>query len=131
MINFSRYSNYQQDTSLTEAVGANTSTGQIKLPRHISFWESKSHQHIGKPNKIEQPSKTCSLDARLSPATNLAVNIFRYQLKDIASRQKHLENVHGNLEYRLEVAQARRNWQLVRILQEEFKQLEPSSLEHR
>jgi hypothetical protein len=127
MINFSRSSNCYPDSYPAELIGTEISTRPIKLPRHISSissWGSKLHRNISNSNKIEQVSKTYRLAADPSEATNLAVNILRYQLSDRASKQKHLENVYGNLEHRLEVAQANKNQQLVNILREEFKQLQ-------
>jgi hypothetical protein len=124
MINFSRSSNCYPDSYPAELIGTEISTRPIKLPRHISSWGSKSHRNISNSNKIEQVSKTYRLAADPSEATNLAVNILRYQLSDHASKQKHLENVYGNLEHRLEVAQANKNQQLVNMLREEFKQLQ-------
>ncbi len=124
MINFSQSSNCYPNSYPAELIEREISTRQIKLPRHISFWESKSYHSISNSNKIEQVSKTDSLAVDPAEATNLAVNILRYQLGDRASKQKHLENVYGNLEHRLEVARINKNQQLVNILREEFKQLQ-------
>ena len=123
MINFSRSANCPEKSYLFEVMGTEIST-RVKLPRHISCWETESHHNLKKPNRIKQLSQTCRLNARQSEATNLAVNMIKYQLKDRLLRQKHFQNVQYNLQHRLEVAQATGNSQLVSILQEEFKQLQ-------
>ena len=122
MINFSRNSNSPEKNELSEVMGAEISTKRIKLPRHISSWETKSHRDLVKPGKVKQPSKTCQLNDR-TQATNLAVNILRYQLQDRHLKQKHFQDIQDNLEHRLKIAHAAGNSQLVNILQAEFKQL--------
>ena len=94
-----------------------------RLPRHISTLESKISNHFNL-SEVQQP-KTCPL-ASESLNSTVAWNILKYQLSDRASQQKHGENVRSSLKHRLEVARAMGNKQLVRILQEEFRQLETS-----
>ncbi len=104
---------------------------KLKLPRHISSLESKArvNSNLGNLDEINYQSVICStnLDSYPAEAIDLAVSILKYQLKDLASKQKHLENVRCNLRHRLQVAQVQGNSQLVNILQEEFRQLEASS----
>lgn len=123
MINFSHCSSSPGESFYSEVMGTEIVTRQIKLPRHISCWETKSHRNLEESNKIKRVSKTCSLNARKSQATNLAVNILKYQLRDRFSRQKHWKNIQDNLEHRLKKAQANGDDRLVSILQAEFRQL--------
>jgi len=97
-------------------------------PRHISVLESPTHSR-----KVCQslfyPVRQCPLNqqGKSAEATNLAVNILRYQLQDSISQNQHLNNLRSNLQHRLEVAQAEKNERLITMLREEFQQLEAST----
>ena len=113
-----------------------------KLPRHISCLETSTYsQSIRGNSAVQQPLK-CSLDKDLSrrEATNLVggnapsngacstprvspVNILKNQLKAYTAQQKHLANLLNNLRYRLKVANAKGNRELVDLLQKEFTEL--------
>ena len=98
---------------------------KLRLPRHISALESKTHSSTDRLGKTKHKTKISSQNSsdRGNQAIELAVGISRYQLS-YPSQQKHLENLHRNLKHRLKVAVARGDSQLVSILQEEFRQLE-------
>lgn len=130
MLNLSPNSpNYRPPSFYKEVMGAETFDRQkkLKLPRHISSLESKGRLN-STLDEINYQSVICSanLESHPAEAIDLAVSILKYQLKDLASKQKHLENVRCNLRHRLQVAQVQGNSQLVNILQEEFRQLEAS-----
>ncbi|MBE9047118.1 hypothetical protein IQ255_22415 [Pleurocapsales cyanobacterium LEGE 10410] len=145
MNNLSRYPNYKSGKCYTEIINTEIDRyREHKLPRHISPQEIKSHRGEQYPSWNKNSSSlptfnqlkddmskrammSTSHSLRRAKATNLALDILKYQLSDRQSRQKHLENTHRNLERRLQVAKARGNDWLVQILQEEFKQLETSS----
>lgn len=97
-----------------------------KLPRHISYIESRSHGGGSNLGKIDYMPRVCKIEPDRTKVVNLAVDILKYQLGDRQIKQKHLENLRYNLKHRLQVAQTQRNSQLVNILKEEFKQLETS-----
>lgn len=131
MLNLSpNSSNYRPPSFYDEAMGAETFYQQkkLKLPRHICSLESRARLNSNL-DEINYKSVICStnLDSHPAEPIALAVSILKYQLKDLASKQKHLENVRCNLRHRLQVAQVQGNSQLVKILQEEFRQLEASS----
>lgn len=131
MLNLSPYSSNNRPHSFyDEAIAGETFYQQkkLKLPRHISSLESKTRVNSNL-DEINHKSVICltNLDSDSVEAIDLAVSILKYQLKDRASKQKHLENVRCNLRHRLQVAQVQGNSQLVDILQEEFRQLEASS----
>lgn len=128
MLNLSRSANYRDapgDRELSDRLIVDPSA-KTRLPRHISCLESSQHNRTIKA--LHQDSQTCSANRNTysAKATNLAVNILRYQLQDTLAQQKHQENLHNNLQHRLKVAQIMKNYQLVTMLQEEFKQLEAS-----
>lgn len=97
-----------------------------KLPRHLSCLESKNYRQTGNQSKTSQLNTTCptNLATDQLETINSAQNILKYQLSDRAAQQKHLENVRRNLQHRIEVAKAKKNHQLVRMLQEESRLLE-------
>ncbi|MGF1589477.1 MAG: hypothetical protein ACFCU7_09560 [Pleurocapsa sp.] len=132
MLNLSFYSsNYRSPSFHNEVTDTEIGYRQrkLRLPRHISSLESKARVNASNLGKINPQSKIASLnlDFQEVEAIDLAVSILKYQLKDFASKQKHLENIRCNLRHRLQVAQMQGNIKLVHILQEEFKQLELSS----
>jgi len=127
MLNLSRSSNYSNHTFHSE-IGdrENSDRDKIRLPRHISALESPSHSVQACPSPL-QAVRQCPLKQRQSAeATNLAVNILRFQLQDRSSQRKHLENLRSSLMRRLQAAQSAKNSQLVTMLEEEFRQLEAS-----
>jgi hypothetical protein len=97
-----------------------------QLPRHICQLESKSHRGQSFINQFNYQPRICEIEPKPVKTNNLAWDILRYQLSDRQAKQKHLENVRSNLERRLQVAKAQGNSQLVKILRDEFKQLETS-----
>lgn len=102
-------------------------SAKIRLPRHISSLESPQHNRIANASKypIAQKCQT-NPDGYPAEATNLALNILRYQLQDSMAQQKHLENLRSNLQHRLTVAQTNKNCQLITMLQQESRHLETS-----
>ncbi len=129
MLNLSGSTNYRDAPNyieLKDNLISHPST-KIRLPRHISSLESPQHHRTTNANRhpIAQKCPT-NLDTYPAEATNLAVNILRYQLQDSMAQQKHLENLRNNLQHRLTVAQTNKNCQLVTMLQEESRQLETS-----
>lgn len=127
MLNLSPSTNYRDAPNYLELKDNLIShpSAKIRLPRHISSLESPQHHRTtnGSMHQIAQKCPT-NQDAYPAEATNLAVNILRYQLQDSMAQQKHLENLRNNLQHRLTVAQTNKNCQLVTMLQEESKQLE-------
>ena len=123
--NQSNQSNNYQDKYNSKFVDrfAVSDAAKPKLPRHISTLESLGHAKAN--NSQLKVNNKCSLssDTEVEKALDLAVNILRYQLED-SSRQKHLSNLHRNLQNRLAVAIATKNEELVELLQQEFQQLE-------
>jgi hypothetical protein len=103
------------------------SSEKLRLPRHISSLEAPGRSRAVKAC-LHQAPKKCPLNQNASPvlANNQAIHMLQYQLQDTAFAEKYLENVRRNLQYRLEVAQLEENYQLVTMLQEEFRQLEAS-----
>ena len=97
-----------------------------KLPRHISAPETESHRGGYNPSKINYAPRLCEINPKKPDRVNLAINIIKYQLRDRTARQKHLENLRSNLNYRLQVAKSQKNERLLNILQDEYKQLETS-----
>lgn len=96
-----------------------------KLPRHIFCLESKGYQaDIATRSSKMCPEFLAKSDRHQQETINLAVYILKYQLNDHASRQKHRENVCYSLKYRLSLAYAKGNRELVNILQAEARQLE-------
>jgi hypothetical protein len=95
-----------------------------KLPRHIYQLESKPHRGQSQIGQINHKPRICKLEPNPTSTGHLAWDILRYQLSDRQAKQKHLENVRSNLERRLQVAKAQGNNQLVKILRDEFRQLE-------
>ena len=95
---------------------------QYSLPRHLPRLATKSHRGIGSTSSNKVTPKVCQIGAS-QRQTNLAWNILNYQLGDRAIVQKHWENVRFNLEHRLEKANSQGDWELVGILQAEYKQL--------
>ncbi len=130
MFNLSSHPDRQPSKRYSETIDLEIPSGkrEQKLPRHISCLESKNYRQSGHLNQAIQLRTSCltNLAVHKAEEMNLAVNILKYQLNDHASKQKHLENVRCKLQYRLEVAKATKNSQLVSILQEEFRQLETS-----
>jgi hypothetical protein len=129
MLNLSRSPNYRDapgDSELSDRSNLDDSA-KIRLPRHISSLESCQHHQRANASR-QQISQTDfgKRNTYSAEATNLAVNILRYQLQDAFAQQKHLENWQNSLQHRLKVAQAKENHQLVTMLQEEFRQLEAS-----
>ncbi|MEN9871765.1 MAG: hypothetical protein RLZZ171_2757 [Cyanobacteriota bacterium] len=128
MLNLSRSPNYRDapgDSELSDRLIVDPSA-KIRLPRHISCLESSQHNRT--TNALHQGSQKYSANRNTysAEATNLAVNILRYQLQDTLAQQKHIENLQNSLQHRLKVAQEKENYQLVTMLQEEFRQLEAS-----
>lgn len=134
MLNLSPYSSNNRPHSFyDEVMGAEAFARQkkLKLPRHISSLESKARVNSCVNSNLDEINyqsviRSANLESHPAEAIDLAVSILKYQLKDLASKQKHLENVRCNLRHRLQVAQVQGNSQLVNILQEEFRQLEAS-----
>lgn len=93
-----------------------------KLPRHIAALESPAHK-INSNRQQATRQYSLSSDRRAIQATNLAVNILRYQL-EYDSRQKHLKNLYCSLKHRLAVAQRVNNEKLIRMLEQELEQIE-------
>jgi hypothetical protein len=129
MFNLSRSLNYRDDFSKRELSDRSSldDSAKIRLPRHISSLESYQHHHRANTSR-QQNSLTYSGNQNTysAEATDLAVNILRYQLQDTFVQQKHLENWENSLQHRLQVARAKENHQLVTMLQEELRQLEAS-----
>lgn len=130
MLDLFRHSNDQGANLYFESVEHQfgSQSAKSRLPKHISSLESYGRRKTTNSGQHQIPTR-CPLRQNTSyptPATNLAVNILRYQLQDHVSQQRHRENLRGNLQHRLAVAQAKKNSQLVSILQEEFRQLEGS-----
>ena len=127
MLNLSPNSNSDLNNYLSEIIDREILDHRDSLPRHISPLASKAHssqERLSIANRFQQHSASTNLDRSL--ATDLAVNISRYQLSDRALIQKHSQNVRSTLEHRLEVAIARGNSQLIALLQTELKQLQTS-----
>ncbi len=129
MLNLSSTRNHRIKQPHVEKIGVATFNQELKskfkLPRHISCLETNTYSRSERSNSaVHQPLK-CSLNQDLSrrEATNLAVDILKYQLKDYTAQQKHLENLLNNLRYRLQVANAKGNRELVNLLQKEFTEL--------
>lgn len=131
MFNLSSRQDLQPSKKYSETIDLEIPSEKLKrkLPRHISCLESKNYRQSNNLNRPIQLRTSCltNLATHKTESINLAVDILKYQLSDRASKEKHLENVRRNLQHRLEVAKAKKNSQLVSILQEEFKQLETSS----
>ncbi|NJK55095.1 MAG: hypothetical protein HC939_03510 [Pleurocapsa sp. SU_5_0] len=129
MLNLSRSTNYRDAPNYLELEDNLIShpSAKISLPRHISSLESPQHNRTTNA-RMHQIAQKCPTnpDAYPAAATNLAVNILRYQLQDSMAQQKHLENLRNNLQHRLAIAQTNKNCQLVTMLQEESRQLETS-----
>jgi hypothetical protein len=123
---YSNYQNYQEDSELSNPHASSWSE-KLRLPRHINSLESPSRNRAMKA-RLQQAPQQCPLAHETSPqlVSHQALKMLRYQLQDTAFVEKHLENVRRNLQYRLEVAQLEKNYQLVTILQEESRQLEAS-----
>lgn len=96
------------------------------LPRHISSLASKAHSSQERLAIANRSQNHTSTNFNRSLATDLAVNISRYQLSDRDSIQKHSQNVRSSLEHRLRVAIEQGNTQLIALLQTELKQLQTS-----
>lgn len=130
MMNLFRSSKYSRNKPRLETIDREICDPWVKpkLPRHLSALESATHSSIDRLGKANQNAKIFSQDLNYeeNQAIELAVSISRYQLSDRPSQQKHLENLRCNLHHRLEVAVAVGNSQLVKMLQEEFRQLEAS-----
>jgi hypothetical protein len=129
MLNLSRSTNYRDAPNYIELKDNLIShpSAKVRLPRHISSLESPQHNRT--TNVSRHPiARKCLTNPDTYPAeaTNLAVNILRYQLQDSMAKQKHLENLRNNLQHRLTIAQTNKNCQLVTMLQEESRQLETS-----
>ena len=127
MLNLSSTGNYKIKQPHAEKIEMTMLNQELKpkLPRHISCLETTSYSQSARSNAaVHQPLK-CPLnrDPSQREATNLAVNILKYQLKDYAAQQKHLANLLHNLKYRLQVANAKGNRELVDLLQKEFTEL--------
>lgn len=127
MLNLSRRSHSRSFPDNCEAIDRPVfaTSAKPRLPRHISAWETSGRNQAIASSLYQAPNK-CPLDHNLksAQATNLAVNILRYQLQDHVAQQKHWENLRCNLQHRLEVARSTNNTQLLTILQAEFRQLE-------
>ncbi|MEL6495008.1 MAG: hypothetical protein AAFQ41_07770 [Cyanobacteria bacterium J06623_7] len=100
----------------------NYSVDANRLPRHISALETTPHRPNSRPH-LTASLRQSSSRVTEAEASNLAVNILTYQLKDREAQQQHLANLHSNLQHRFEVAKAAQNTQLMALLQEEFRQL--------
>ena len=124
MFNLSRNSNYFN--SVHAEIGDRFN--KLRLPRHISALESPTHSQKVR-RRLDLDVRQCPLmqPKNSEEASNLAVNILQYQLRDGVSQQKHLENLRSNLKHRLHVARVEANSQLVTMLQEEFRQLNSQS----
>ena len=99
-----------------------------QLPRHISAPSTQSHRGIANFDKhhcIYQP-RVCAIDACKSQQTSVTTDLSKYQLNDRVAIEKHRRNLIANLKYRLQIAQAKGNSQLIDILQDEYRQLETS-----
>ena len=126
MINLFRYSNHSNNQPSSEiSEEFSYVSAKPRLPRHVSTFESKTYRVIDRLGKSSQNERIFTQNSSCAeiPAIHLAVSISQYQLSR-PLRQKHLENLRGNLQHRLEVAVAGGNSQLVTILQQEFRQLE-------
>ncbi|MGL5079663.1 MAG: hypothetical protein ACRDBG_28025 [Waterburya sp.] len=97
-----------------------------KLPRHICQLETKTHRGQSQMGQMNHKPRICKIEPNPTTTGHLAWDILRYQLSDRQAKQKHIENVRSNLERRLQVAKAQGNNQLVKILRDEFRQLETS-----
>jgi hypothetical protein len=128
MLNLSRSPNYREDLGDSELSDRSrlNDAAKIRLPRHISSLESSQRHQRAKASRQQISQTHANRNTYSAEATNLAVNILRYQLQDTFAQQKHLENWQNSLQHRLKVAQAKENYQLVTMLQEEFRQLEAS-----
>jgi hypothetical protein len=129
MLNLSRSLNYRDDLGDSELSDRSRldNAAKIRLPRHISSLESSQHHQRANASRQQIPQiYSANRNTYSAEATNLAVNILRYQLQDTFAQQKHIENLQNSLQHRLKVAQAKENYQLVTMLQEEFRQLEAS-----
>lgn len=121
------YSNHSSDRpSLEISEEFSDVSAKPRLPRHISTLASETHSSMDRLSKTNYNKRIFAQNSSCpqNPAINLAVSISQYQLSDRPLRQKHLENLRGNLQHRLEVAVAGKNSQLVSMLQQEFRQLE-------
>jgi hypothetical protein len=128
MLNLSSQPNYgseQYSRELSDRHISSALSAKPRLPRHISSLESFSHNQAISFSLRQAPQR-CPLQQDTHPeeATNLAVNILRFQLQDSVFTEKYLANVRQNLQHRLEVAQAQENRQLATMLLEEFRELE-------
>lgn len=127
MLNFSSAKYHKKNQVHIEKIDLEIPHRELKpkLPRHISCLENKAYSQSNCGHFTTQIPLTCSLNQEpsKSEADNLAVNILKYQLKDRAARQKHLENLLTNLKRRLKVADANGNQELVHILQQEYTEL--------
>jgi hypothetical protein len=128
MENLSDYFQQQSQKYPVEIIATEVSDCQprYKLPRHICQPETKSHRGQTKIGQMNHNPRICKIEPNPTATGHLAWDILRYQLSDRQAKQKHLENVRSNLERRLQVAEAQGNNQLVKILRDEFKQLETS-----
>ena len=102
-------------------------TSRHRLPRHLSVMEIQSHRggyDLERNNFLTQPI-VCKIYSHQSTKASAALNILKYQLSD-RTKQQHFKNLRTNLEHRLQVAKAASNERLVRILQDEYQQLEAS-----
>lgn len=129
MLNLSTTPHHRDNPSNIElgALERRAVLARIKLPRHIAALESYQHnRQVRSSLPLAEQKRPAHRDTCTAEATNLAVNILCYQLKDTVAQQKHLENVRNNLQHRLAVAQTKQNQQLITMLQEESRQLEAS-----
>lgn len=126
MENSSNYSQQRNSQYPVEIIATEVTDwhSKHKLPRHICQLESKPHRGQSQIGQMNHKPRICKLEPNPTSTGHLAWDILRYQLSDRQAKQKHLENVRSNLERRLQVAQAQGNNQLVKILRDEFRQLE-------
>lgn len=129
MLNLSRHSdriNEISNKTVISEIGA--LAPKARKPRHMSVLESPNRRQQARQG-LFSTVRQCPLKQqdKSAEATNLAVNILRYQLGDSTSQDRHLNNLRSNLQHRLKVARAENNEQLVTMLWDEFRQLETTA----